>query len=222
MKVPSFIVFGIAALLSLCAVPAYSQQPPRPDHPTAKSHPWSLKTDLMGFRSHSLSLEGEVFLFWRISAFAQAGMVAGYRSTNWQSKGYLGRAGLKYYLGSKDAVRMTGFAVRCEAAYMGWRSSSRRNELNRNDAAGFVGLSYTWNPFRRLVVEPCLGVGKSQWHVGFDDPNLIGGPTGIPNTPWIGLGKQIDLPEYNADGDLIGMTGTALQLSVGLLVGIRF
>lgn len=192
---------------------------------TGKVHPWSIKTDLLGFRSHSISLEGEVRLFWRVSAFGQVGYIEGNKHDGyWRSYGYLGRVGFQFWLGSKEAARsMNGFAIRCEAARRVWHSNSIRNKMiGQTDAAGFVGLSYTWNPFDRLVLEPCLGVGMSKWRESFNDPNLLGASPGIPNTPWFHPGSHNgSWLEYDSEGDLVALRGRAFQINIGLLVGIR-
>lgn len=171
-----------------------------------KRHPWMVKTDLLGFRSHAFTLEGEVLLLWRISAFAQGGIIAGSQSGLWRGSGYQVRGGIKCYLVLSDATPMTGLAIRAEVVKMTWRSSSAWNYIHRNDLAGFVGASYTWNPISRLVVEPSVGIGIAEGYQWFDDPNLIGSPTGVPHTPWIQLAKYpTPYSVYDDVGDLVGM-----------------
>lgn len=212
--------FFVAALLAI-SLTATAQSA----SPTGKAHPWSLKTDLLGFRSHSISLEGEVRLFWRVSAFGQIGYVEGNKKDNyWNGGGYLGRVGIQFWLGSKEAARsLTGFAVRCEAARRVWQSHGVRDKsIGQKDNAAFVGISYTWNPFDRLVVEPFLGAGVSKWRESFSDPNLLGASPGIPKTPWFNPGRQhLGTGEYNSNGDLVALIGGGFHINIGLLVGIR-
>ena len=214
------LVFTLLIIGSV--LPSFSQEPSKSNHLT-NAHPWSIKTDLLGVRSHSFSLEAEAFLFWRFSAFAQLGIIQGYRpDSHWRGGGYLGRAGLKFHLGSREATKMTGFALRAEVASRRWRASGDEDFHHQNDFAGFLGVSYTWNPFDRLMVEPCLGIGRAKSREWFSDPNLLGERTGMPNTPWFSLGKYYGGElVYDNNGNLVSMIGRKYQVSIGLLVGIR-
>lgn len=226
MKILILKTLGIAVLFALNSFSAFSQQSVQSIPASTKSHPWMLKTDLLGFRSHSISLEGEIRLFWRISALGQIGYIEGNKRDHyWQSSGYLGRVGVKCWLGTKEAaLRMNGFAIRCEAARRVWQSQGLDDKsMGQKDVAAFVGSSYTWNPFGRLVIEPNLGLGLSWWRQSFNDPNLLGNSPGIPKTPWLRPGKYDgSWSVYDAYGNLVALDGNALQINIGLMLGIRF
>lgn len=221
LKTPQIVAF--VALITLCATLSHAQRTPMPERVANRSHPIAIKTDLWSFRSQAFTLEGEVLLFWRVSAFAQAGIIQGMRhDSQWRSHGYIGRAGLKLFLGSKEATKMTGLALRCEVATRSWEAVGGKNTHDQKDVACFAGLSYTWNPFDRLVVEPSLGLGMAWWRESFSDPNILGIPSGIPRTPWFQRRYNSGEPVYDANGDLIALEGIAgLKVNVGLSIGIR-
>lgn len=223
MKVSPLPIILCSLLLAGLSSPLHAQRSPMPERVANRSHPIAIKTDLWSFRSQTFTVEGEVLLFWRVSAFAQVGIIQGMRhDSGWRSKGYMGRAGLKCYLGSKEAPKMTGLAVRCEVATRSWQASGGNRTHEQRDFAGFAGLSYTWNPFDRFIVEPSLGLGTASWRESFSDPNILGHPSGIPVTPWFQRRYYSGEPVYDSNGDLVALEGSSWKVNVGLLVGVRF
>lgn len=184
---------------------------------------WALKSGVGGIFTGHIAGEVEVFLKGRVSIALRGALIyPNIDSLRSPAEGFFIKAGPKFYLSKEKASNLAGFAVKPEVVFSNWRNWDAKTyvvptEVWENTLGVLVTMSYGWQPFEHVLIEPHFGLG---YVPTFDQVNFQNDqePFDVHKVRW----QQSDQSESAAGiHDHLDVAGF-LSISGGINIGIKF
>lgn len=182
---------------------------------------WALKAGTGGIFTGHISGEVEVFLKGRVSIAVRGALIhPNLDSVRSPAEGFFIKAGPKFYLSKERAAELGGFAIQAQGVFGYWRNWSGRPytvKVWENSVGAIASLSYGWQPFPHVLIEPHLGIGVA---ATFEDEILRKDqpPFEHIKQSWYRLsneGINGGIHSYYPLGNLLAVSG-------GINVGVKF